>query len=639
MELRIFDKSIEPLGVIDELASLLWCMKYFDVGTFSLLAPITDNNSKLLVEGNIIVKHDKKPEITDANGGIWRRAAQITYVHITKDENGLEQIEAQGFTLSRWLGKRCIYPQIVATATNQSLINTNQGSISRIKYIVIHYVGALGGAKENCQYYAGGNRNASAHYFVGFDGEIWQSVEDANIAWHCGASSYKHGECRNANSIGIELCVRKRNTASMGATDKDWYFEDATVEAAAELTRYLMDKYNVPASNVIRHYDVTGKICPNPYVYNTTAHTWDEFRKKISGGAAAPTTDKLYRVRKSWEDAASQLGAFEELENAKKACKAGYTVYDWNGKAVYPKTSESKPDTGNVQEKEIWDFFTKKGLHAYAVAGLMGNLFAESGLNPCNLQNTYNNKLGMGDEEYTKAVDAGSYGNFVNDSAGYGLAQWTFYTRKQELFDYAKAAGVSIGNLAMQLAFLWEELQGYKSVMDTLKNATSVRAASDAVLTGYEKPADQSENVKKQRAGYGDGYYRKYAGGAVAPAIKKLYRVRKSWKDAASQLGAFEELENAKKACKEGYTVYDWDGKAVYSKQTTKKLPYKVQIDVDDLRIRTGAGIGYAVTGEYTGRGVFTIVEEKAGKGSTAGWGKLKSGAGWVSLDYCTKLV
>lgn len=379
--------------------------------------------------------------------------------------------------------------------------------------------------------------------------------------------------------------------------------------------------------------------CPNPYVYNTTAHTWDEFRKKISGGAAAPTTDKLYRVRKSWEDAASQLGAFEELENAKKACKAGYTVYDWNGKAVYPKTSESKPDTGNVQEKEIWDFFTKKGLNAYAVAGLMGNLFAESGLNPCNLQNTYNNKLGMGDEEYTKAVDAGSYGNFVNDSAGYGLAQWTFYTRKQELFDYAKAAGVSIGNLAMQLAFLWEELKGYKSVMDTLKNATSVRAASDAVLTGYEKPADQSENVKKQRAGYGDGYYRKYAGGAVAPAIKKLYRVRKSWKDAASQLGAFEELENAKKACKEGYTVYDWDGKAVYSKQTTKKLPYKVQIDVDDLRIRTGAGIGYAVTGEYTGRGVFTIVEEKAGKGSTAGWGKLKSGAGWVSLDYCTKLV
>lgn len=124
MELRVFDTTIEPLGAIDELDSLLWHIKYFDVGTFSLLAPITDNNSKLLVEGNIIVKHDEKKEVTDAAGGVWRRAAQITYKHITKDENGLEQIEAQGSMLSWWLNKRCIYPQIVATATNQSLINT-----------------------------------------------------------------------------------------------------------------------------------------------------------------------------------------------------------------------------------------------------------------------------------------------------------------------------------------------------------------------------------------------------------------------------------------------------------------------------------------------------------------------------------
>lgn len=68
----------------------------------------------------------------------------------------------------------------------------------------------------------------------------------------------------------------------MGATDKDWYFEDATKEAAAELTRYLMNNRRASVSHVIRHYDVTGKICPNPYVYNTSAHTWDEFKKKIS---------------------------------------------------------------------------------------------------------------------------------------------------------------------------------------------------------------------------------------------------------------------------------------------------------------------------------------------------------------------
>lgn len=248
---------------------------------------------------------------------------------------------------------------------------TDKNSDARIKYIVIHYVGALGGAKANCQYYAGQYIGASAHFFVGFEGEIWQAVETEDIAWHCGASSYKHAECRNSNSIGIELCVRKRNTASMGATDKDWYFEDATVEAAVALTRYLMEKYNVPASHVIRHYDVTGKICPNPYVYNATAHTWEKFKQLISGAASA------------------------------------------GGQQAEPQ----------------------------------------------------------------------------------------------------------------------------------------------------EKP------------------------------------------------------------------------------QAAAGVPFKVKVDILDLNIRTGAGTDYAKTGENTGKGVFTITEVKAGKGSTAGWGKLKSGAGWISLDYATRLA
>ena len=470
---------------------------------------------------------------------------------------------------------------------------TDKNSVGRIKYIVIHYVGALGGAKANCQYYAGQYIGASAHYFVGFNGEIWQSVEDADIAWHCGASSYKHGACRNSNSIGIEMCVRKRSTANMGATDKDWYFEDATVESAAELTRYLMDKYGVPASNVIRHYDVTGKICPNPYVYNCTQHVWDEFKKKISGSTAgnAPEENKqLYRVRKSWKDAKSQLGAYSVLENAKAACKDGYTVYDESGKAVYGAELQPATDAAGV----IWAFLTGKGLNAYAAAGLMGNLYAESGLNANNLQNSYSKKFNMSDAEYTAAVNNGSYTNFVHDKAGYGLAQWTYYSRKQALFDYAKAAAASIGDLNMQLAFLWQELQGYKSVMKVLKAATSVRAASDAVLTGYEKPADQSEAVQKKRAEYGQKYYDKYA--------------------------ARQQTAETPQAA-------------------APKVPFKVKVDITDLNIRTGAGTNYAKTGEKTGVGVFTITEVKEGKGADAGWGKLKSGAGWVSLDYCTRLA
>ena len=157
------------------------------------------------------------------------------------------------------------------------------GDTSRIKYIVIHYVGATGGAEANCRYYASKYIGASAHYYVGFNGEIWQSVEDGDIAWHCGAKSYRHPECRNSNSIGMELCVR--NKGSQAADSRDWDFEEATVTAAIELTRELMEKYGVPAERVIRHYDVTGKICPNPYVYNHTAHTWEAFKAALTATA------------------------------------------------------------------------------------------------------------------------------------------------------------------------------------------------------------------------------------------------------------------------------------------------------------------------------------------------------------------
>ena len=315
-----------------------------------------------------------------------------------------------------------------------------------------------------------------------------------------------------------------------------------------------------------------------------------------------------------------------------------YSRYD--AENVAPVTRLLAGDWENADEliQHTEYFLTGKGLNAYAVAGIMGNLYAESGLMPNNLQNAYNNKLGKTDAEYTAAVDNGSYGNFVKDSAGYGLAQWTYWSRKQALLNHAKQAGVSIADLNMQLGFLWEELQGYAAVMDALKKAGSVRAASDAVLTGYEKPADQSETVKKKRAEYGEGYYKKYAAGNGT----KYYRVRKSWTDAASQLGAFTSLENAKSACKAGYTVYDDNGKAVYTavgQQTSAGVPLSVQVDILDLNIRTGAGTNYAKTGETTGKGVFTIVEVKAGQGASAGWGRLKSGAGWISLDYATRLA
>lgn len=167
---------------------------------------------------------------------------------------------------------------------------------------------------------------------------------------------------------------------------------------------------------------------------------------------------------------------------------------------------------GTTTEEKIWNFLKDNGLNDFGAAGLMGNLYAESALRPTNLQNTYEKSLGMTDAEYTASVDNGSYCNFVKDCAGYGLAQWTYWSRKQNLLDFAKSAGKSIGDLEMQLSFLMKELKsGYASVLQTLKTATTILAASNAVLLKFERPANQGTSVQNARASYGQKYYEQFA--------------------------------------------------------------------------------------------------------------------------------
>lgn len=179
-----------------------------------------------------------------------------------------------------------------------------------------------------------------------------------------------------------------------------------------------------------------------------------------------------------------------------------------------------------ANDKIIWDFLKKEGFNDFGIAGLMGNLNAESGLRSNNLQDTYSKKLGLSDAQYTAQVDNGTYNNFVKDAAGYGLAQWTYWTRKQNLLNYAKSKNKSIGDLTMQLEFLVKELkENYtSSVYNVLKNAKSVLEASNAVLLKFEKPANQSESVQSQRVYMGQVYYQKYAKGVESPMATNTYR-------------------------------------------------------------------------------------------------------------------
>ena len=319
------------------------------------------------------------------------------------------------------------------------------------------------------------------------------------------------------------------------------------------------------------------------------------------------------------------------------------------GRPAYDAVTETAP-AGNPTvpaadgEKTVWDALFAFIGNPYGVAGLMGNLYAESALKPNNLQNAGNNALGMTDEQFTAAMDSGAYDNFVKDGYGYGLAQWTYPTRKAALLAYARDSGASIGDLAMQLGFLCKELEGYSAVLTALKNAASVREASDIVLKKYEAPADQSTAVQEKRAAYGQAYYDKYATADTAPAEKLTsgyYRIRQTWEDSKTQKGAYRILENAKKCADEnpGYSVFDPNGNAVYPAASAPAqtapaadTPFLVKVSITNLNIRTGPGLEYERTGQFTGAGVFTITQV------SGDWGKLKSGAGWISLAYCTRI-
>lgn len=147
-----------------------------------------------------------------------------------------------------------------------------------VLYLVYHYVGAEGDARANAWYYhSTPGIRASAHYFVGHaeDGaDVWASVAEDCVASHCGRSDgkYKHPACRNANSIGIELCCHKDKAGR-------WYIDRETLDRGAELGRDIMARYGITIDRVVRHYDVTGKICPAPLVEDAGA--WEDFKKRL----------------------------------------------------------------------------------------------------------------------------------------------------------------------------------------------------------------------------------------------------------------------------------------------------------------------------------------------------------------------
>ena len=394
----------------------------------------------------------------------------------------------------------------------------------KVSKITIHHMAGVMSGKDCANYHKARNAS-SANYYIGNGGDICGGVSEDRRAWTSGTGNGKGTNDHMAITIEV----------SNSKTAEPWPVSDKAYKATIALCADICKRYGITP-----HFtgDANGTLTLHCMFQNTACpgSTWKDLHKKGSVEA----------------DILAAMGQVP--------------------------APDPKPEN---DEKKIWDYFHAKIGNDFGVAGLMGNIQAESGLRPNNLQNTFEKRLGMTDAQYTAAVDNGSYGNFVGDGAGFGLCQWTSSGRKAGLLNMKNARGCSIADLQLQLDWCYEELaNAYKTVLEGLKKAVSIYEAASLVLTKFEKPANQSEAVKLDRTSYGQVFFDRY-GQAPTPTPSKTFIVR---------------------------------------------------ITADELNVREGPGTNSPVVMTVRRGEAFTIVQ-------TAGdWGFLKSGVGWINLHYTQRL-
>lgn len=288
---------------------------------------------------------------------------------------------------------------------------------------------------------------------------------------------------------------------------------------------------------------------------------------------------------------------------------------------------------------EIGPLFTENQKQSGILACVsMTQFILESGYGKSELAQNANNCFGM---------KTSLSGNSWSGSSWDGKSVYTKKTQEQNAdgsyvtitADFRKYACVE-DSIADHAAYLLGAMNGSRKRYEGLAGCTDYKKAVQIIKDGgYATSHTYVQNLCNIIERWNLTQYNASAqnqGGNISG----WYRVRKSWQNAASQKGAFHDLSYAKQCAdaNPGYTVFDPAGKAVYPVNQTASVPYAVRVSINDLNIRKGPGTNYGKTGYYTGKGVFTIVAESAGTGSVKGWGKLKSGAGWIALDFAARI-
>ena len=449
------------------------------------------------------------------------------------------------------------------------------------------------------QIFAPASRKASCQYGIGVDGRVGMYVEEMNRSWctssnandqravtiEC-ASDNTHPYAMNASvyttlvNLCVDICSRNGKDTLLWINNKDkaLAYEPKPNEMVLTAHRWF-----------------AAKSCPGDWLYSRLGDLATAVTERLAGKStddqeSGTIGNVLYRVQvgaftvqanaetlrntlreKGYEAIVSkngeyyrvQVGALRNKQNATALANKlrfdGYSPFLATtggvnvGQDALP-TVTGTPTTGSDEDNQmIWNSLMDFLDNECGVAGLMGNLYAESSLRSDNLQNSYEAKLGFNDTTYTQAVDSGNYTNFVHDSAGYGLAQWTFWSRKEKYLEYMQKMKKSIGDGQTALEYLKIELsKSYPSVVSTLKTATSVHEASDVVFVQFERPANQSQKNKDLRASYGQTFYNRYAKPdvimeqSVPVSSDKTYIVKTG--DTLSRIASMYHIDYAKLA-------------------------------------------------------------------------------------------
>lgn len=490
---------------------------------------------------------------------------------------------------------------------------------------------------------------ACVHGFIdGNDGTVYQTLPWNHRGWHCGSGSKGSG---NNTHIGVEMCepacIKYTGGSSFTCSDKTTAKAVAkrTYEAAVELFAMLCKQYNLnPIADgvIISHKEGHSRgIASNhgdpEHLWNGLgmSYTMDGFRKAVkaamngSGSSADMGSSGL------------QASSLKNLSEADVIAKVG------------PLFTANQRVSGILASVSLAQFILESGYGKSELAQNANNCF---GMKKFLSGNTWSGSTWDGISIYTKKTQEYENGVYVTVTADFrkypsvekSIADHSAYLLGAKnstklrygglkgCMDYKKAVQIiKDGGYATSPTYV----ENLCSIIEKWK-LTQYDATSGSTSTGTESNTSFPTVPFLVKVIISDLNYRDQPSmdgsvkGQTGKGIFTITKLTGSWGYLKSGAG-WIYLGNPA-YCAIGSTVAD---SGVSSNgMTNADVPFLVKVSITDLNIRTGAGTNYAKAGKYTGVGVFTITEVKAGTGSTLGWGKLKSGAGWIALDHCTKV-